>query len=64
MSTKNKHDMIIYNRMLFELTIIKNVFENHIQTDKYYIDTYMKLLNSINDHNYIILQNLLTPKKL
>lgn len=64
MSAKNKHDMIIYNRMLFELTIIKNVFENHIQTDKYYIDTYMKLLNSINEHNYIILQNLLTPKKL
>lgn len=57
MDTKDQNN-IIYKRLLFELTIIRSIFENNVQNDKIHIDRYIKSLDSIENNYFIILKNL------
>lgn len=56
-------NIMIYKRLIFELTVIRSIFENNIQSDKIYIDKYIKMLDNMENNYFVVIKNLYSTEQ-
>lgn len=57
-ANKNNMQLLIYNRLLFEIKILRQTLQNSINNELKHIDTIMNILKQTQETFYVISNNL------